>query len=104
MAKDFVSKSGLKLSALKTKQKTQQPFGKRKAKTEFPDLRDTDFFNPKSMAMQRGSHLPKRKEEVLPMEFEGLKARSKSAPPEKKKALASKPKSLRFRATEGSED
>lgn len=108
MPRDFIGRTGLKMSELKAKGKPQNPFAKRKARGEdFPDIRETDFFNPKSMAMSRGSHLPKRKAETLPMEFEGVKAR---APASKKKAApapAKRPsdkRSLRLRATEGTED
>ena len=63
MPRDFIGKTGLKMSSLKAKGKPENPFAKKKGTSEFPSMEETNFFDPKSLGMRagRGSSLPRRK-------------------------------------------
>jgi hypothetical protein len=93
MPKDFVGRTGLKLSALKAKGKPENPFAKKKGSGEFPSMEETNFFDPKSLGMRagRGSSLPRRKAAPLEMEFASVSG------PERKKPVR---KPLRMKGTE----
>ena len=85
MPKDFVGRSGLKMSALKAKGKPQNPFAKKKGSGEFPSMEDTNFFDPKSLGMRagRGSSIPRRKAAPLEMEFNSVPGPARKPPAKK---------------------
>jgi hypothetical protein len=85
MPREVVGRTGLKLSQLKAKGKPENPFAKKKGSGEFPSLEETDFLNPKSKAMARGTSLPRRKSAPLEMEFGSVSGPERKSP--KRKSL-----------------
>ena len=85
MPKDFVGRTGMKMSELRAKGKPESPKFKKKGSGEFPSMEDTNFFDPKSLGMQaaRGSSLPRRKAAPLEMEFASVPGPARK-PPNKK--------------------
>ncbi len=93
MPRDFIGRTGLKMSELKAKGKPENPKLKKKGSGEFPSMEETNFFDPKSLGMQagRGSSLPRRKAAPLEMAFQ-------SVPGPERKKLEKKP--LKMKGTE----
>ena len=85
MPKDFIGRTGLKMSELKAKGKPQNPFAKKKGCGEFPSMEETNFFDPKSLGMRagRGSSLPRRKSAPLEMAFNSVPGPERKAPNKK---------------------
>src|SRR5215203_2015113 len=86
MPREALGRTGLKMSQLRAKGKPESPFAKKKGSGEFPSLEETDFLNPKSKAMARGTNLPRRKSAPLELEF-GSVSGPERVSPKKRKSL-----------------
>ena len=93
MPRDFVGKTGLKMSSLKAKGKPENPFAKKKGAGEFPSMEETNFFDPKSLGMKagRGSSLPRRKAAPLELEFGSVPGPERKKPAKKPKGTEKDP-------------
>src|SRR5215204_4175823 len=83
MPREALGRTGLKMSQLRAKGKPENPFAKKKGSGEFPSLAETDFLNPKSKAMSRGTSLPRRKAAPLEMEFGSVSGPERKSPTRK---------------------